>query len=132
MIVAGFGYRTGATIESLRGALLATGYAADAPMPPNDEPMPPVAALAAPADKCPLIAPIARALGVPLMAVAADALAVADTPTRSPASLAARAVGSVAEAAALVAAGAGARLVVPRRISPDRMATCAIAEGANP
>ncbi len=126
MIVAGFGYRTGATVASLRGALMATGSAADARV------LPLVDALAAPVDKCPLVAPFARALGVPLIAVAADRLAAADTATRSSASLAARGAGSVAEAAALVAAGAGGRLIVPRCISADRMATCAIAEGVYP
>jgi cobalt-precorrin 5A hydrolase len=43
--------------------------------------------------------------------------------------LAARGVGSVAEAVALAAAGPGARIVVARVISSDRMATCAIAQG---
>ncbi len=36
--------------------------------------------------------------------------------------------GSVAEAAALAAAGPGARLVAPRVVSTDGMATAAIAE----
>ena len=35
--------------------------------------------------------------------------------------------GSVAEAAALAAAGPGARLLAPRMISADRMASCALA-----
>ena len=34
-----------------------------------------------------------------------------------------------AEAAALAAAGPGARLLGPRVVSADRMATCALAEG---
>ncbi|ENO84722.1 hypothetical protein C666_16775, partial [Thauera linaloolentis 47Lol = DSM 12138] len=42
---------------------------------------------------------------------------------------AARGCGSVAEAAALAAAGQGARLLAIRHISPDRSATCAIAQG---
>ncbi|MDZ4135469.1 MAG: hypothetical protein U1D06_07725 [Paracoccaceae bacterium] len=37
---------------------------------------------------------------------------------------------SVAEAAALAAAGPGARLLVARRVSPDGRATVAIAKGA--
>ena len=118
MIVAGFGYRTGATAASLRAALALaqTGH-------------PPVTALAAPADKASLLASLAEALELPLIAVTPEALRPVETLTRSPASLAARGTGSVAEAAALVAAGEGARLLAPRHISPDRMATCAIAQG---
>jgi len=43
-----------------------------------------------------------------------------------------RGCGSVAEAVALAAAGAGGRLLVTRHMSPDRTATCAIAQGENP
>ena len=118
MIVAGFGYRTGANAGSLRAAL-ALAQAGH----------PPVTALAAPADKAALLASLAEALELPLIAVMPEALRAVETPTHSPASLAARDTGSVAEAAALVAAGEGARLITPRRVSPDRMATCAIAEG---
>ncbi|GAA0747844.1 precorrin methylase [Sphingomonas sp. ABOLD] len=113
MIVAGFGYRSGATAASLRSALALAQTGA-----------PPVTHVATLADKLPLLA----ALGLPTIVV--DAVAGVATPTRSPASLAARGTGSVAEAAALAAAGPGARLLVTRQISPDRMATCAIAEGA--
>jgi cobalt-precorrin 5A hydrolase len=113
VIVAGFGYRTGATIASLRSALLLAQAGA-----------PPVTHVATVADKLPLLA----ALGLPMLA--AEALDDIPTPTRSAASLAARGTGSVAEAAALAAAGAGARLLVVRQISPDRMATCAIAQGS--
>ena len=69
------------------------------------------------------------ALALPLIAVTPDALRAMETPTRSAVSLAARDTGSVAEAAALAAAGEGAWLIASRRISPDRMATCAIAQG---
>ncbi len=61
-----------------------------------------------------------------------DALAAVTTPTRSRASLKARGVGSVAEACALAAAGVQSRLLRTRQISPDRMATCAIAQGLIP
>lgn len=117
MIVAGFGCRAGTPLASLQAALAlaATDRTVDA--------------LAAPEDRQPLLAPLAEALALPLIPLAPDILAAIDTPTRSPASLAARGTGSVAEAAALAAAGPGARLLVSRRISPDRMATCAIAEG---
>ena len=118
MIVAGFGCRSGARPASLRAALALAGEGHV------------VDALAAPADRAPLLAPLAAALGLPLLALPPAALAAITTPTRSAASLAARGVGSVAEAAALAAAGASAQLLVPRRIAPDRMATCAIAEGS--
>ncbi len=118
MIVAGFGYRSGADQASLRSALMLAqaGH-------------PSVTALAAPADKAALLAPLADALAVPLIAVSPEALRAIPTSTRSPASLAARETGSVAEASALAAAGDGARLIAHRHISTDRMATCAIAEG---
>lgn len=118
MIVAGFGYRTGADVSSLRAALA---------LAQADHP--PVTTLAAPADKTALLASLAEALALPLIAVTPEALRAVETQTRSPASLAARDTGSVAEAAALAAAGPGARLIAPRHISPDRMATCAIAQG---
>lgn len=50
------------------------------------------------------------------------------TPTQSPRVLAAHGTGSVAEAAALVACGSGARLILTRLISPCGRATIAIAE----
>lgn len=112
MIVAGFGFRSGATLESLRAALALAQAGA-----------PPVTHVASVADKLPLL----RGLGLPV--IAATGIEQVATPTRSPASLAARGTGSVAEAAALLAAGPGARLLAPRCISPDRMATCALAKG---
>jgi len=118
VIVAGFGYRAAAQVASLRAALALAG---------TDRPT--IDALAAPHDKLPVLLALADALGLPVIAVAPDALRVASTHTRSPASLAARGVGSVADVAALAAAGEGSRLLSPRHVSPDRKATCAIAEG---
>ncbi|MEA3388455.1 cobalamin biosynthesis protein [Sphingobium phenoxybenzoativorans] len=120
MIVAGFGFRSGAALPSLRAAFALAGQG-----------QPPVTHLATAHDKLAVLLPLAKALGLPLMGVASDALAAVSTPTRSIASLNARHVGSVAEASALAAAGAGACLLAPRRISPDRMATCAIAASVN-
>ena len=108
MIVAGFGFSSRATVESLKGALAATGQTPDK-----------VATLA---DKAALLA----GLGLPVIAVTGP---LPDTPTQSAASLAARGVGSVAEGCALAAAGPGAYLLGPRRVSPDGLATCAIAKG---
>lgn len=121
MIVAGFGFRKGADISALRAAL---GLAQHG--------NPAVAALAVPRDKAHQLAALADAMGLPLIAVDAQALESVPTLTQSRASLGVYQTGSVAEAAALAAAGPGARLLAPRFISPDRMATCAIAQGALP
>lgn len=112
MIVAGFGMRTGATTDSLRDALAqaAGGRVVDAVATLDSK----IAALSA--------------LNVPVIAVPPDAVPTVPTITHSPAALAAHGTGSVAEAAALVAAGPGATLLGPRHISTDRMATCAIAQ----
>lgn len=119
MIVAGFGFRSGAGFAALKDALAQHGGVA-------------VDALAVPTDKIALLAPLARAMGVPLLAIARDALQSVTTQSHSPASLRAYGVGSVAEAAALAAAGPRAVLLHSRRVSPDRMATCAIAQGFAP
>lgn len=117
MIVAGFGFRAGTGLESLRAALaLAQRGVA------------PVTHLATAYDKAATLAPLARALGLPMAEVTGDTLAATATPTQSAASQKAYGTGSVAEATALAAAGPGAHLLCPRQISPDRMATCAIAQ----
>ncbi|WP_428512660.1 cobalamin biosynthesis protein [Roseovarius sp.] len=118
MIVAGMGFTTRATRESFRDALARTGGTPDA--------------LATARDKADQLAPFARELGLPLHAVPPEELARQATQTVSAASLRARGTGSVAEAAALAAAGPGATLLAPRCISTDRMATCALAQGKTP
>ena len=114
MIVAGFGFSTRASTASLRDALEKCDTAVDA-----------VATLA---DKAEALRPLAVELGLPMIAVTG---ALPETPTQSEHSLAERGVGSVAEACALAAAGAGAYLRGTRVISDDRLATCAIAQGGN-
>jgi len=122
VIAAGFGFRASATAASLddafQRALGAAGVSA-------------VQVVAAPADKAATaqFATLATQRAVPSVAVAAEALEAAQTQTRSEVVLAARSTGSVAEAAALVAAGPGARLLAPRVISGDKRATCAVAIG---
>lgn len=118
MIVAGFGFRASATTQSLRSALALTGARG-------------LSAVAAPADKADAacLTALARSLGVPVMAIPADALSAVVTPTNSARVRAERNTGSVAEAAALAATGAGGRLLITRRVSRDRLATCAIATG---
>lgn len=121
MIVAGIGFRALAPIAALTEVLARAEAAAGAS----------VEALATPADKAQAvqIRALAASLGLPLIAVPAAALARIDTPTRSPRVEARYGTGSVAEAAALAAAGPGARLTVARLSSTDRTATAAIAIG---
>lgn len=118
MIVAGLGFRTAATQASLAEAL---GLALAQSGKPLD-------ALATVPHKAtaPVLRALAAELGLPIHAVDVAGQA---TPTQSARVVAGFATGSVAEAAALVAAGQAARLVVGRVVSADGMATAAIAEG---
>ncbi|MCB2116469.1 MAG: cobalamin biosynthesis protein [Rhodobacteraceae bacterium] len=117
MRVAGFGFQSGATDDSLRDALRLAGGQADR--------------LATLADKAgaPAIKALASDLGLPLAEVSRSALQGVATLTRSPRIEGQFGTGSVAEAVALVAAGPGARLLGPRAVSSDGLATAAIAEG---
>jgi cobalt-precorrin 5A hydrolase len=118
--VAGFGLRAAATPESLRSALLAAGG-------PDG-----LAAIATAADKAdhPALQALAKELNLPLLAIPLDRLTAAPAgPAGTPARYAHR---SVAEAAALAAAGPAPRLLAPRATSPDRMATCATATSGDP
>jgi cobalt-precorrin 5A hydrolase len=117
MIVAGFGFRGGVTLDALADALARAGGAGG------------VTHLATLAEKAEALAPLGQALGLPVVAVAETALRGLATPTRSGRVQALKGVGSVAEAAALAAAGPGARLRGPRVVSADGTATAAIAEG---
>ena len=120
MRVAGFGFRAGATAASLRSALAAAGGAG-------------LAALATAADKAdaPAFRELAGELGLPARAVPLADLATQATQTLSSRQPLRYGAGSVAEAAALAAAGPGARLIRARAISTDGMATAAIAEGTD-
>jgi cobalt-precorrin 5A hydrolase len=115
MIIAGFGMRAGVTEASLQDALDQTGYAPDA--------------IATVVDKVGIDAFQAFACiqNLPIQAVSQVSLDQAQTQTQSQVSLHHRGTGSVAEAAALIAAGTGATLLSGRKISNDRLATCAIA-----
>jgi cobalt-precorrin 5A hydrolase len=116
MIVAGFGFRSGATLAALKDALTRAGG-------PDG-----VTHLATLAAKSEGLAPLARALALPLISVEPEALRVQETLTRSNRVMTRFDTGSVAEAAALAAAGPGARLRGPRAVSADGTATAAIAE----
>lgn len=118
MIVAGFGFRSGATLAALQDALAKAGG-------PEG-----VTHLAVLATKAEGLAPLAGALGLPVLALEPEALHGVPTPTKSDRVQTLFGTGSVAEAAALVAAGPDARLRGARAVSGDGMATAAIAEGA--
>ena len=122
MIVAGFGFSTAATEDSLASALAATGHGG------------PIDALATAETKVAhrALRALAETHALPLAAVDPERLRAADTRTQAVRSKEAHDTGSVAEAAALVAAGPGARLLGARAISDDRLATCAIAERSRP
>jgi cobalt-precorrin 5A hydrolase len=121
MIVAGFGFRASASASSLLDAF---AQATGAHRPTH---------LSAPEDKAGMdcMRAVSEHLQLPVAAVSCGQMSAQETPTQSGKVIETRGVGSVAEAAALAAAGDGATLVEPRSISSDSLATCAIAIGAS-
>ncbi len=119
MIVAGLGFSSAATTDSLRAAFDQASVGQN------------IDALATVAEKRghPALAEFAATTALPLHFIASADLAAQRTLTCSPRSRATYGTGSVAEASALAAAGPGARLSSPRQISGDRLATCAVAIG---
>lgn len=114
--IAGIGFREAAQVESLLDALARAG-AAD------------LRHIALPEVKARHQAAMQLSrLGYHLHPVSAAALTAPATLTDSAASRAAHGTGSVSEACALAAIGPGARLIAPRAISADGMATAAIAQ----
>ncbi|MGY9046277.1 hypothetical protein P775_04185 [Puniceibacterium antarcticum] len=119
MIVAGFGFRAAAGVDSLRAALmLACGGR-----------QPDLFATALGKETNTGLQALAAEFGVMIHAIPPEQLCRQATPTHSRASEDRYGTGSVAEAAALAAAGPGALLIGMRHVSQDRMATCALAEG---
>ena len=116
MIVAGIGLRASATAADLAAALTLAQHLPQA--------------LALPADKA--CHPALAALALPVHAVPLADLTRQETSTPSPRQPARYGGGSVAEAAALAAAGPGARLLQPRTIAPGGRVTLALAEGPTP
>ncbi len=117
MIVAGFGFRSAVTLAGLQDALARAGGA---------EGVTHLATLSAKAEG---LAELAAVLGLPVVAVGPEVLAGQAVVTRSERVGALYGTGSVAEAAALAAAGPGARLRGARAVSADGTATAAIAVG---
>ncbi|BDT72186.1 hypothetical protein os4_17210 [Comamonadaceae bacterium OS-4] len=130
-LVAGLGFRAGCELASLRSALQA---ALDAASTARGRTITPahLSTLAAAADKTnhPALLQLAGELQVPIHTIPLTALA--NQPAAPSAHVPERyGAHSVAEAAALAAAGAGATLLGHRSISPDRMATAALASIEN-
>lgn len=121
MIVAGLGCRKGVSTEAVLAAIRAAAGA-------HALPLGRIGRLATGEAKSgePALAEAALALGVPLEIVGAALIAAQATPTRSGPSLAVAGAGSLAEAAALAAAGEGARLLGPRTLLGP--VACALAE----
>lgn len=119
MKVAGFGFRQDVTLAALRDALLAAG---------GSEGLVAVATISDKAD-AQALKQLAHECGLPIRAIPAETLAGINTPTQSIRIAENFGTGSVAEAAALAAAGPRARLIATRAVSQDRTATAAIAEG---
>ena len=119
MIVAGFGFRATTTVTALAEALAMAERAADAQ----------AQAIATAADKVqsPAIVALSLRLNLPLIAVPLAELGTQGTLSRKvPMRYGGR---SLAEAAALAAAGPGARLLAGRMASADGTAMAAMAEG---
>ena len=123
MIVAGIGYRAAATLADLQEALALTGATPDA-----------LASIETKAQGVQM-AELARALNLPVIALAPDDIRGTATPTQSDRIHARFGTGCLSEAAALTGArdhNARSRLLVPRVQTENGMATAAIAERITP
>jgi cobalt-precorrin 5A hydrolase len=122
-LVIGIGFREAASAQSIAEVLARVVANANRPGVAS--------AIAVPEDKATHagLRMAADAAQLPIEMVAASAMCAADArlSTRSPQVKKHRGVGSVCEAAALAAAGAGAQLIVGRMVSADRHATAAAA-----
>ncbi|MFJ9418545.1 cobalamin biosynthesis protein [Streptomyces sp. NPDC101227] len=128
-LVAGVGASRGVAVSEVVDLLAATLAAAGC----TGRPVAALATVSARAAEPGLIG-AARRLGVPLRSFPADALATVRVPDPSPFAAAAVGTPSVAEAAALLAAGPGAELIAGKRKSAPQgrpaRATCALAAAA--
>lgn len=121
LIVLGLGFRPAATPASLAAAAEA---AAGADLTAVDR-------IATAADKVghPALLAFAAALGRPVVAVSAAVIAASADAAERPSVPARYGRRSVAEAAALAAAGPGSRLAGPRATAPDGLAVAVLAMG---
>ncbi|AZV77381.1 precorrin methylase [Parasedimentitalea marina] len=122
MKIAGFGFRQNASADDLRAALTLTGCA-----------QPDALASVAHKATAPQLQQLATEMNLPVIALSEDEIASTPTLTCSPRIKARFGTGSLAEAAALVAARKGqphssARLTGPRVKTDNGLATAAIAE----
>ncbi|MBH1973484.1 MAG: cobalamin biosynthesis protein [Rhodobacteraceae bacterium] len=117
MIVAGMGFRQSASLAALRDAFARAGGGS-------------AQAIATAEDKAgaPTFRAFAAECGLPIHSVPMADLAGQPVQTQSTRVAALYGTGSLAEAAALAAAGPGARLLAPRVTSQDGTATAALAE----
>jgi cobalt-precorrin 5A hydrolase len=122
-LVIGLGFRDVASAQSI-GEVLA-GVSLQAARPE----LATVIAVAEDKAAHPGLLAVVQSARLPVETVAAEAMRQAGTrvTTRSELVLEKRGVGSVSEAAALAAAGPGARLIVTRMVSADHTATAAAA-----
>jgi cobalt-precorrin 5A hydrolase len=122
-LVIGLGFRDVASAQSI-GEVLA-GVSLQAARPE----LATVIAVAEDKAAHPGLLAVVQSARLPVETVAAEAMRQAGTrvTTRSALVLEKRGVGSVSEAAALAAAGPGARLIVTRMVSADHTATAAAA-----
>ncbi len=124
MIFVGLGFRKAVTIKSFENLIHQVYHLTELPGP--------IKALATLDTKAldPALQEFAEAKRVTLIPVTLENLKRQITPTQSPASQAAYGLGSIAEAAALSAAGDGSSLIFKRLVSIDKLATCALAKGS--
>ncbi len=122
MKIAGLGFRSSVTTTALQKALMLLDTEIDA-----------LAVLESKATAAGFHA-FAETTDVPVLFIPETAIADIKTPTQSERVIARFGTGSVAEALALAAAGryGSARLISPRLITPDGLATVALAEVYTP
>ncbi len=117
MRIAGIGLRAAASLADLQDALALAGCA-----------QPDALATVTTKAKKPQVQALAKALNIPVIALEEDDISGISTVTCSPRIKARFGTGSLAEAAALAAGGAQARLICPRVKTTNGLATAAIAE----
>lgn len=124
MIFVGVGFRKAVTTKSFENLIHQVCHLTEWPGP--------IKAFATLDTKAldPTLQEFAKAKRVTLIPVTLENLKRQITATQSPAAQVAYGLGSIAEAAALAAAGDGSSLIFKRIVSNDKLATCAFAKGS--